>query len=461
MTLTHVEHPWRTVGAWLLAAVAAAGVGRPMAQAAPPVRVAAFRADVTLPLGHPIYPSFKPLATVEQPLLAKGIVLDDGQRRYVLCAIDWCVVSGGYRAAFRCKMAAAAGADLSCVTIQAVHQHTAPVVDLDAQTVLDGTKHPPAYLDRKFAIEVTDRLAAAVQDAAGRLQPCDQVGTGQAAVERVASSRRVLMPEGQLVVRMSSTAGKPQLRELPEGLIDPLLKTITFARQGRPLVRLHYYATHPQSFYGDPRVTSDVPGLAREQLEREEGVTQVYFNGCGGDITMGKYNDGTPQARDELAARLKAGMQAAIAATRYEPLGAVQWRVVPVLLPPKTTGDFAKSHLQQVIADPQQKSLLRILDARRLAYQERSAQPIELCGLQLGRVFMLHLPGEPMVHFQLYAQQRRPADFVAVAGYGEGGPSYLCTDEAYEQGGYEPNASSSAPGCEAVLKAAIDRLLGK
>jgi hypothetical protein len=39
-------------------------------------------------------------------------------------------------------------------------------------------------------------------------------------------------------------ANDPQL--LPGGLIDPMLKTITFATGDTPLARLHYYATHPQ-----------------------------------------------------------------------------------------------------------------------------------------------------------------------------------------------------------------------
>ena len=38
-------------------------------------RLATFCCDVTPPLGTPIYSSYKPLATVEHPLLAKGVVL--------------------------------------------------------------------------------------------------------------------------------------------------------------------------------------------------------------------------------------------------------------------------------------------------------------------------------------------------------------------------------------------------
>src|SRR5271167_4767265 len=64
--------------------------------------VATFRCDVTPPLGYLTYPpTFKPLEKIEHPLLAKGIVLDDGQRRYVLCAIDWCTLCNSTYDLFR------------------------------------------------------------------------------------------------------------------------------------------------------------------------------------------------------------------------------------------------------------------------------------------------------------------------------------------------------------------------
>ena len=67
------------------------------------LRVATFCSDATPPLGSPTY-NGKPLETIETPLLAKGIVLDDGRQRYVLCAIDWCGLCGRAHAIFRDKI---------------------------------------------------------------------------------------------------------------------------------------------------------------------------------------------------------------------------------------------------------------------------------------------------------------------------------------------------------------------
>ncbi|MFH1921282.1 MAG: hypothetical protein ABIP48_15555 [Planctomycetota bacterium] len=435
--------------------------GSPMhAAEASPLRVATFQCDVTPPLGEAIYSSYQPLAKVEHPLLAKGIVLDDGRRRYVLCSVDWCELCNSTHTLFRRKMAEAAGTEITYAAVQTIHQHTAPLGDGDAFKLLDQTENAPPHLAPRFFEEAADRVGAAVKESLARLEPFDAVGIGQAKVEGVASSRRVPAEGGGIRVRWSSCRD-PDLRAQPEGYIDPYLKTITLARGDKPLVRLHYYATHPQSFYGDPRASYDFPGMAREAVQEKEGVFQIYFNGCGGDVTAGKYNDGSPEARDALAAHLLAGMEASIASTRLEPATAIEWRTVPLLLPLRTDARHSPDAARKALANTQLAASTRIYrGAMWLAFSERIEEPIELSALRIGPARILHLPGESMVEFQLYAQRMMPDGFVAVAAYGDCGPGYICTEKAFEEGGYEPTDSLVAPQSESILKTAIRQLLG-
>jgi hypothetical protein len=246
---------------------------------------------------------------------------------------------------------------------------------------------------------------------------------------------------------------------MTEGTIDPMVKTITLARGEKPLVRMHYYATHPQSFYGDPRTCYDVPGFARERLQEKEGVFQIYFTGCAGDVAMGKYNDGTPRARGELTDRLYAGMEAAAASTRLVPVDAIQWRTLPVSLPARTDPGHTIEENRALMADPEADVVRRVRAATRVAYAQRAERPIDLSLLRIGGVEILHLPGECMIEFQLFAQKLRPDAFVAVAAYGDAGPGYICTERSFSEGGYEPTASRVAPNSEGLLKAAIRELL--
>ena len=429
------------------------------AEEAAAVRLSTFRCDVTPPLDGRSFGGWaQPLTKLEDPLSAKGIVLDDGHGRYVICALDWCELCNSTHRLFCRKIAAAAGTDASRVAVQCLHQHTAPVIDGDRERLIRQATGAHGRTDLQWVETVSDRLSAAVKDSLERMQPVDRLGLGQAKVQRVAATRRVLGKDGKIHVRYSACKD-PVLRAEPEGYIDPLLKTVTFARGDRPLVRLHYYATHPQTGRNDGWVGMDCVGYAREKLQRQEKVVQIYFTGCAGDVTMGKYNDGSLEARAELTERLLAGMEASVAATRFAPLGAIRWRVVPVLLPARTDGQYDPVQNRATLDDKKATADAREHAALRLAFRQRSGQPIELSMLAIGELRILHLPGEPMVEFQLFAQRCASQQFVAVAGYGDGGTGYICTQASYGQGGYEPTATAISPDGEAVLKSAIRQLL--
>ncbi len=450
-------HPTRLLGwLWLLLTWAVFGQAD-----AGGLRVASFVCDVTPPLGHPLCGGWiKPLAVVDEPLLAKGVVLSDGQERLVLCSVDWCLLQTGAYDTFRRRLAEGARVPVSHVSVHTVHQHNAPIADANAERLLRATPRPPPHLDLDFLDRATRRLAASVREACDRLQPFNRVGFGKARVERFASNRRVRLADGRIHVRYSSTKD-PDLQAAPEGLIDPWLRTITLFDGERPLVRLHFYATHPMSYYGDGRATSDTVGLARQRLEREEGVPQIYFTSCAGNITAGKYNDGSPAARVELTDRLYAAMKQAVAATERAPVTRLDWRTTPVRFAARQEPEWSMAHARKLLTDTNAAPLARLTAALDLAWRERwQADPkVQIARLSLGPVTSLFLPGEAFIEYQLYAQSLRPGGFVAVAAYGESGPGYICTDSALTAGGYEPTMSRVGPPSEFALKDGIARLL--
>jgi len=433
-----------------------AGFGKQTAEPAT-YRIATFSCDVTPPPdGHPLI-WLVPVKEVETPLEARGIVLDDGQRRYVLCAMDWCGICNSTHEMLQNALAEGAETQPEYVALHTVHQHTAPYTDSQAQRLLDEVQAEIRYVDDSFLNVVADRMKNAVRESLQRFQPVDQIGFSAVAVEQVASNRRAWTPDGRLVTRYSSCKD-PQIRDLPEGLIDPLLRTVTFASGGRPIVRLHYYATHPQSFYGDPRASSDVPGFARARLEKDEGVFQIYFTGCSGNITMGKYNDGSREARDQLTERLYQAMSQARLKTRYEPLRSVRWQSMPFRFIPRSDAGYREDDLRGRLADPSVDPVQRVRAACRLSFLQRAEKPLVVQALSLNDALILHLPGECFIEYQLYAQSLRPNAFTAVAAYGDLGPGYICTAKAFQEGGYEPTATGLAPENESLLKEIIATL---
>jgi len=75
------------------------------------------------------------------------------------------------------------------------------------------------------------------------------------------------------------------------------------------VVACHNYATHPQSFYGAGQISSDFVGLARKRRQQEDSeCLHIYFTGCAGNISAGKCNDGSAEARVQLTDRIYDGI---------------------------------------------------------------------------------------------------------------------------------------------------------
>ncbi|MBI3857323.1 MAG: hypothetical protein HY293_16675, partial [Planctomycetes bacterium] len=159
-----------------------------------------------------------------------------------------------------------------------------------------------------------------------------------------------------------------------------------------------------------------------------------------------------------LSRQLYSGMIRAIAVSRRVAVREFSWKTLDVAFGPRTEPEFAEAALRKTVADPAADPTRRLTAALKLAWIERRPV-IDLSRLRIGPADILHLPGEPFVEYQLHAQNARPDRFVAVAGYGDAGTGYICTDAAIAEGGYEPTASSVGPPSEARLKAAIEELL--
>ena len=85
--------------------------------------------------------------------------------------------------------------------------------------------------------------------------------------------------------------------------------------------------------------------------------------------------------------------------------------------------------------------------------------PITLSSLHINDVSLLHLPSECFVEYQLRAQASAPNRFVACAAYGDGGPWYIPTADAYRQGGYAVGVAWCDPAIDQILSGGINELL--
>lgn len=428
------------------------------------LHAATFEVDATPPVGYPLSGGNDVAKEIVDPLSCRGVVMmPDNQLPIVLAAVDWINNSNGGYDAWRLMLAEAVGTSPDRVAMHALHQHDAPSCDFDEELILLGHGLEPGGFSPTFARETIRSAAEALRTAAADPQPVTHVGLGRAKVEKFASNRRLLGMDGNVQYwRMSNTEGSPELRTLPEGQIDPLVRVVSLWNQDEPLAALSYYATHPQSYYGEGGVSCDTTGIGRNMRQEATGIPHIHFNGAGGNIAAGKYNDRSKENRQILAGRLADGLERAWSETEKISISSadIGWITVPTHLPAEVRNDegetFTEEELiEQFVADPGDGT-------GDLAWMHRSnaGHKIPLTCLKIADARVLHMPGELHIEYQLAAAAMRPDAFVAMAAYGDGGPGYIATRASYPKGAYEVGSPSDvSPDVEDALTAGMRELL--
>lgn len=454
----------RTFLAQSLAATGALAVARAANQPTS-YRCAAFSADVTVPAGHGMMGGAWLSKSVADPLFAKGVVLTGGEKPVVIVSVDWCEIRNAAFDRWRDALAEAAGTDRQHVLVSSTHVHDAPVADLEAERILKEHQCAGTVCDVEFHETAVQRVAKALREALKSAAPVSQIGLGQARVEKVASNRRYQLPDGKVSYGRGSATRDVIASEAGEGTIDPMLKTLSFWSGNTPLAALSNYATHPMSYYRTGEVSADFPGLARRRRQEDlPNVAQIYFSGCSGNVTAGKYNTGARENRAVLAGRIYQAMAEAWRDTKRVPLEKIEFRSVPLTLEPRNDPEsFTEAGSKKLLA-ADQKPFTQCLAAMNLSWRKRAAtgQPIDVPAVDFGPAQFLLLPAEAYVEFQLHAQAVRPDSFVMVAGYGESAPGYIPIERAWEErDGNLHDWCWVAPGSEARMKKAIEAALRK
>lgn len=424
------------------------------------LKISVFDVDATPPVGSQL--AYQPMMNSwDMGLRARGIIIQGSGKPIVLCAIDWIGIANGGQDAFKEALAGAANTVPERVAVHTLHQHDAPICDFSAEKILKDAGLDPGCFEGSYARKLINNLEKAVKNAISEARPVSHIRFGEAPVYQVASNRRILNNEGKVGSSRGSSCKDPDLRAQPEGVIDPMVSVISFWDIESPIAVLSFYATHPQSYYLTKVANPDFPGLARFYRQLEvPGALHLHFNGAGGDITVGKYNDGSKENRGILAERLADGMKRAWQngeKTNMAP-EKIKWETTPVALPLVAN---VIEEIETKMGDDDLPFNYLTNNMGKLAWLKRrqAGKTIDLACLSLGKVRLLFMPGELFVEYQFAAKAMHPGLFVAMAAYGDYGPFYIGTKEAYAQGGYEINASPVTSDADSIIMMGIRELL--
>jgi len=414
------------------------------------LKIVTFQVDVTPPIGEPL--AYDPNEKIDTSIYVSGIILDDGKTRAVWVSCDYIYICGESYVRWVETIAKQAGTVKENVFLHAVHQHDsirwAP--EYNPKSGEAGPLVVSLEYCEKSLKDVSEAIAQAVS---GQWQSVGKLLTAETRIGGLASNRRLVDENGKFAHTRFSGKNPPALQAFPVGNIDPLLRTICLENtDGRRIVVLHFYATHPMAAYRRKMVSTDVPGRAlRHVQENDDSVAlNIYFTGCAGDITFGKYNlTGDAEAIEQLGKRLGEGMLQNLRRLEEQPMSPLEIKRVvvevpfhPSLMPAST---YSGEHAQE------RRYVLETIDRwRQSSVARMSLGPkTHLLSFALSEVF---------VDYQLYAQSLIPEHFLATAAYGNGVYWYIPTKAAFEEeGGYETSdrACVVTPEIDGFLREAL------
>jgi hypothetical protein len=429
------------------------------------MKIASFKLDVTPPVGD--WLAYDKNEKIDTSIYIRGVILDDDESRAAIVSCDFLYIWGQTWLDWRKAIAQAAKTSEEHVFLHSIHQHDSVLIVPQWNEFKD--KCGRELISEKYCDKTITELCSMIADIVSSddcWQTVDKIKTAEKRIKGLGSNRRMVDENGKCFAMRWSKCDDVSLRALPAGNFDPLLRTIAFtADDGKIIAALHFYASHPMAAYRRKMVSQDVPGIALDYVAKnsDSETFNIYFTGCGGNVTFGKYNTGTPEdGLNKLGKVLGKGMLTNIHNLEEKESGKLEFATVAFDFPLKSeiTEENMLKKMHETDDELQSRYLaLRIILARNWSVWRNCT----VSRMSIGKdVHFLSLPSEMCVEYQLYAQSLVPEDFLACAAYGNGSYHYIPTAQMYEEGGYEPEFGSIATAeVEKPLKDAIAQVLSK
>ena len=430
--------------------------------------------DITSEI-HPEYGAWgttPSLTSVDMPLLARCIVLDDGRERLVWFGSDLCGNPVHEVATFRDEVADDLGLRREQIVWSTSQTHSSPTVPGSNVPGGSGITTRGQYDAEYCAAQRRKWIGSykeAAREAVARLQPVD-VWVGQGYCDSMSYNTRFPMPTGGVKFSRHHTEG------LQSGkYFDPTIGLLRLDdKQGQPLGGIFNFCSHPATMIDDTMVSPDWVGTAREHVEEAiGGAPAMFVQGFCGDVNC-HHIFGTPALARRNGERL--GQAAAAAMPHLVPVRSVPlrtaWKTVELECQPM----YSRAELEEKIAGrlafieelehdpaaswfcginfPEQYPVegkikganmqldylregMRLLEA---GEPVRTTLDLPLGGIRIGDVVAAISPGENFTQTGRQVRERSPFAHTLVCGDTNGLFGYIGDDAEIDRGGYETDS---------------------
>ena len=197
---------------------------------------------------------------VQDPLMARAIVLDVGSQKLAIVGTD---LGRAPRQDMmdRIRKAVQSDAGVGLVMIAGSHTHSGPVLELRDKPGEGKGVYDDAIA---YVVELEKKIIGVIREAAGNAQEA-RIGWGSADIDMNRNRHTKMEP-------------KPT---------DPELSVLRFDNaEGKPIAILVNYAAHPTMLDSmDLKFSSEYPGQMIKEIQRVSNVPCVFMQGAAGDMS--------------------------------------------------------------------------------------------------------------------------------------------------------------------------------
>ncbi|MBD2861857.1 neutral/alkaline non-lysosomal ceramidase N-terminal domain-containing protein [Paenibacillus oceani] len=414
--------------------------------------------DITPPLGSSIpgYTEERKSVGIRDPLYAKAWVVESDETVLAFIAVDALYIPAREANRIRERLLTYTGIPVERTMVSATHTHTGPPVRIG----LDGS------LSEEYLAYMADRAADAAIVAYNGRKPA-RIGWGTGQVGDVSFNRRYWMKNGQL--RTNPGRLNPDI-DRPAGPIDPELSVVRVdSLDGQPMGILTSFACHTDTTGGSV-YSGDYPAILSAAVKKSLGehVVSLFLLGACGDINHTDPGKPMPAERNfpQIIGQRLAGealrVRECIETSTDAEAGAVR-AFIPMKLREASQREI--EHARSVLRDNRAVGAERFFAEQVLKVAELPGGEalLEVQAIHLGDLAFVGLPGELFMELGLAVKMASPYASTIVNTLCSGSIyGYVCTEAAYEQGGYEPRLkvfNRIAPGTGERLTQCASALL--
>lgn len=396
---------------------------------------------------------------VHDDLTATALVLDNGVQRLALVALDLLAINEFVVDRIRARLAPTE------VLLCCSHTHSGPIAYADRKS---------PRRNREYIAALEENIVAAVREAEGDLRPARlEYACGEAPV---GINRRERKPDGRMKIGRN-----------PDGPRDRSVQVVSVLAEetGSRIATLVNYACHGTVLGPDNLlVSADWIGVMRQEVERQLGSLTLFLQGAAADINPDMYW-GDAQAFEQAAEQGQQVAQAVLdaLAAGSQPLRSTPLRLaraevwLPTVVraetrrPPRS---YRKPLLRLAHLPGFMAIFADLLLNQRYPWESRIeardgfwSVPMRINGVRLGDLALVTSAAETFTEIGLKVKATSPALHTLFASLTDGCISYLPTEEAHAEGGYEVEIAPLAyrypgpfqPVCERLALQTVRSLL--